>query len=243
MLWRFSHVDHHFKFCWFLERQVRRIRRAMAQAIAYHRVSTQQQGRSGLGLQAQHDAILRFAQAEGFDVVEAFTEIETGKGADALDRRPQLAAALEAARKAKCSVIVSKLDRLSRDVHFISGLMAHHVPFIVAELGVDTDPFVLHLFAALAEKERALISQRTRAGLAAARARGTKLGNPDTGRLQRLGVAAIKAEADRHAAMVRPIIESIKARGFHSDRAIAAELTRMKVPTARGGQTWNGQQV
>ncbi len=102
---------------------------------------------------------------------------------------------------------------------------------------------MLHLFAALAEKERALISQRTKAGLAAAKARGTKLGNPDIGRLQRLGVAAVKAEADRHAATVRPIIESIKARGFHSDRAIATELTRMKVPTARGGQTWNGQQV
>jgi DNA invertase Pin-like site-specific DNA recombinase len=215
---------------------------AMTQAIAYHRVSTQRQGRSGLGLEAQRDAILRFAEAEQFRVIGTFTEVETGKGADALDRRPQLAAALETARKAKCPVIVSKLDRLSRDVHFISGLMAHRVPFIVAELGADTDPFVLHLFAALA-KERALISQRTKAGLAAAKARGTKLGNPDTGRLQRLGVAAVKAEADRHAATVRPIIESIKARGFHSDRAIAAELTRMKVFTARGGQTWNGQQV
>jgi DNA invertase Pin-like site-specific DNA recombinase len=84
------------------------------------------------------------------------------RGAAALDRRPKLSAALEAARKAKCPVIVSKLDRLSRDVHFISGLMAHRVVFIVAELGADTDPFVLHLFAALAEKERRLISQRTK---------------------------------------------------------------------------------
>src|SRR5438034_3666650 len=217
----------------------------MAQAIAYLRVSTAQQGRSGLGIEAQQEAIARFTQAEGLqiDPAHTFTEIETGKGADALDRRPQLAAALEAARRAKCPVIVSKLDRLSRDVHFISGLMAQRVPFIVAELGADTDPFVLHLFAALAEKERALISQRTKAGLAAAKARGTKLGNPDTARLQRLGVAAVKVEADRHAATVRPIIESIKARGFHSDRAIAAELTRMKVLTARGGQIWNGQQV
>jgi DNA invertase Pin-like site-specific DNA recombinase len=87
-----------------------------------------------------------------------------------LDRRPQLAAALGQARKAKCPVIVAKLDRLSRDVHFISGLMSHRVPFIVAELGADADPFMLHLYAALAEKERALISARTRAALAAKKA-------------------------------------------------------------------------
>jgi hypothetical protein len=124
-------------------------------AIAYHRVSTQRQGRSGLGLEAQRSAIVNFAATEGFEIISAFTEIESGKGSDALDRRPQLAAALEVARKAKCPVIVSELDRLSRDVHFISGLMAHRVPFIVTELGADTDPFVLHLFAALAEKERA----------------------------------------------------------------------------------------
>jgi DNA invertase Pin-like site-specific DNA recombinase len=215
----------------------------MRQAIAYHRVSTQQQGRSGLGLAAQRDAILSFAATEGFELVRTFTEVETGKGSDALDRRPQLAAALEAARKAKCPVIVSKLDRLSRDVHFISGLMAHHVAFIVSELGADTDPFVLHLFAALAEKERALISQRTKAGLAAAKARGTRLGNPDMDRLRGLGVNAVKAEADRHAATVRPIIENIQARGAKSLRAIAAELTRIRILTARGGTEWSAQQV
>jgi DNA invertase Pin-like site-specific DNA recombinase len=100
-------------------------------AIAYVRVSTQGQGRSGLGLEAQREAIARFAEAEGFAVAETFTEVETGKGADALERRPKLAAAIKAARKLKGPVIVSKLDRLSRDVHFISGLMAHKVPFIV----------------------------------------------------------------------------------------------------------------
>jgi DNA invertase Pin-like site-specific DNA recombinase len=87
-----------------------------------------------------------------------FVEVETGKGADALDRRPQLAAALVAARKARASILVAKLDRLSRDVHFISGLMTHRVPFIVAEVGADADPFILHLYAALAEKERHLIA-------------------------------------------------------------------------------------
>ena len=109
-------------------------------AIAYIRVSTQGQGRSGLGLEAQKDAIARFAEAEGFAVAETFTEVETGKGADALERRPKLAAAIKAARKLKAPVIVSKLDRLSRDVHFISGLMAHKVPFIVTELGADLIP-------------------------------------------------------------------------------------------------------
>ena len=91
-----------------------------------------------------------------------FVEVETGKGADALDKRPQLAAALAEAKQHKCPVAVAKLDRLTRDVHFISGLMAQKVPFVVTELGADVDPFLLHLYAALAEKERALISRRTR---------------------------------------------------------------------------------
>ena len=90
-----------------------------------------------------------FAEAEGFELVETYREVETGKGADALDRRPQLAAALEAARRQKAPIIVAKLDRLSRDVHFISGLMTHKTPFIVAELGADADPFMLHVYAAL----------------------------------------------------------------------------------------------
>jgi DNA invertase Pin-like site-specific DNA recombinase len=120
--------------------------------ITYIRVSTSQQGRSGLGIEAQRAALHHFAEAEGFEVYREFVEVETGKGADAMDRRPQLKAALTAARKQRCQVAVAKLDRLSRDVHFISGLMAHKVPFLVAELGPDVDPFVLHLFAALAEK-------------------------------------------------------------------------------------------
>ena len=112
----------------------------MQSAISYVRVSTEKQGRSGLGIEAQRNAIARFADAEGFQVVDEFVEVETGKGADALDRRPELSAALAAARKAGSPVIVAKLCRLSRDVHFISGLIAHKVPFIVAELGKDVDP-------------------------------------------------------------------------------------------------------
>src|SRR3954469_19717590 len=106
--------------------------------ITYIRVSTSQQGRSGLGIEAQRQALHHFAQAGGFEVVREFVEVETGKGADALDRRPQLKAALAAARKLRCHVAVAKLDRLSRDVHFVSGLMAHKVPFLVAELGLTS---------------------------------------------------------------------------------------------------------
>ena len=109
----------------------------MKRAVAYYRVSTLQQHRSGLGIEAQRAAVTRFVEAEGIAIIAEYVEAESGKGADALDRRPQLAAALSAARSAKCTVLVSKLDRLSRDVAFVSGLMAQRVPFIVAELGLD----------------------------------------------------------------------------------------------------------
>jgi DNA invertase Pin-like site-specific DNA recombinase len=108
--------------------------------IGYVRVSTSQQGKSGLGIDAQREALQQFAAAEGFELGRVFVEIETGKGSDALDRRPQLAAALNEARRHRCAVAVAKLDRLSRDVHFISGLMAQRVPFVVAELGPDALP-------------------------------------------------------------------------------------------------------
>jgi DNA invertase Pin-like site-specific DNA recombinase len=114
----------------------------MANVVTYVRVSTGAQGRSGLGLVAQRSTLAKFIETEGCNAVGEFVEIETGKEADALDRRPQLAAALAHARKVKGSVLVAKLDRLSRDVHFISGLMTHRVPFIVAELGADADPFM-----------------------------------------------------------------------------------------------------
>ena len=144
---------------------------ATTAVITYIRVSTSQQGRSGLGIEAQRQSLRQFAKAEGLELVREFVEVETGKGSDALDRRGQLKAALAAAKKLQCPVAVAKLDRLSRDVHFISGLMAHRVPFVAAELGADVDPFILHPFAALAEKERSLISSRTRQALAAAKAR------------------------------------------------------------------------
>lgn len=157
----------------------------MQSAIGYVRVSTGRQGRSGLGLAAQQVAIARFAETEGFDMIETFTEVETGKGADALERRPQLAAALKVARKhGKAPIIVAKLDRLSRDVHFISGLMAHKTPFIVTELGRNVDPFMLHIHAAVAEQERRRISERTKDALAAKKAQGVALGGSNAGTMR-----------------------------------------------------------
>jgi DNA invertase Pin-like site-specific DNA recombinase len=210
--------------------------------ITYIRVSTSQQGRSGLGIEAQRAALNNFAQAEGFEVVREFVEVETGKGADAMERRPQLKAALAAARKQRCQVAVAKLDRLSRDVHFISGLMAHKVPFLVAELGSDVDPFVLHLFAALAEKERALISTRTRQALEAAKTRGVALGNPKLHVARRSAVEAVTAEAERFAANVLPIIREAQKAGATTLRDIAAALNARGVATARGGQ-WHAKSV
>jgi DNA invertase Pin-like site-specific DNA recombinase len=207
----------------------------MSPAVAYYRVSTARQGKSGLGIEAQKAAIQRFAEAERIDVIAEHIEVETGKGADALERRPELAAALIQARKAKCPVLVAKLDRLSRDVHFISGLMAHRVPFIVAELGTDADPFMLHLYAALAEKERALISQRTRAALAAKKAQGVKLGNPRAAEAAAKAHVANRAVADQFAANVLPILREIQASGLTTLRDIAGALNARGIRTARGG--------
>ena len=186
---------------------------------------TQGQAKSGLGLDAQRDAIAAFAKAEGFTVASVFEEHESGKGADALDRRPQLAAAIKAARKLGAPIIVSKLDRLSRDVHFISGLMVHRVPFVVTELGADVDPFVLHLFAALAQKERALISKRTKEGLASVKRRGVALGGWTA------GSERSQAEASAFAERMRPIMAEL---AHLSANKAAAELNARKVATATG---------
>ena len=207
----------------------------MKPLVSYIRVSTSQQGRSGLGIEAQREGLARFADAECFEIVAEFVEVETGKGSDALDRRPQLSAALARARSVRCPVAVAKLDRLSRDVHFISGLMAHRVAFVVAELGADVDPFVLHLYAALAEKERALIAGRTRAALAAAKARGVKLGNPNIEHARERAIAVIKGEAERAAGNVLPIINEVRRAGATSLRQIAEALNSRGISTPRGG--------
>ena len=148
-------------------------------------------------------------------------------------RRPQLAAAIKAARKARCPVVVSKLDRLSRDVHFISGLMRERVPFIVTELGADTDPFMLHIYAALAEKERRLISERTKASLAAAKARGVKLGGANA--QSELAAKEAKARAEE----LRPLFTEL---ADLSARKAAEELNHRGVPTPTGGK-WHAVTV
>lgn len=204
----------------------------MQPLVAYHRVSTASQGRSGLGLEGQRAAVETFAKAEGFQIVATFTEVETGKGSDALDRRPQLKAALKAAKKLKCEVAVAKLDRLSRDVAFIAGLMSQRVPFIVTALGRNVDPFTLHIYAALAEQERRMISQRTSAGLQAAKAKGVKLGNQQ---VADANAAAAKARAEA----LRPVLEELTG---HSANAIAKTLNERNVPTPTGSP-WSAKTI
>ena len=206
----------------------------MKTAIAYTRVSTAQQGRSGLGLEAQQAALARFAEAEGYQLIETFQEVETGKGSDALDRRPQLSAALKAARQHKAPIVVAKLDRLSRDVHFISGLMMHRTPFIVAELGADCDPFMLHIYAALAEKERALISRRTKDALAARKAQGKPQGGLNAGGIRN------RDEAKERAEQLRPVFAELAGK---SARAIAAVLNERGIATPRAGGRWHAVTV
>jgi DNA invertase Pin-like site-specific DNA recombinase len=212
----------------------------MQAAIGYTRVSTSAQERSGLGLDAQRDAIENFAKAEGFTITGWHTDAETGKGSDALERRPGLATALRAARAARAPVLVAKLDRLSRDVHFISGLMSHKVEFIVAALGRQTDPFILHLYAALAEKERTLISERTKAGLAAAKRRGQRLGmrakpKAVVRRISRAGTAANVLAASKRMEPLRPHLEHA-LKGDVSLRAAAELLNARGIESPRGGR-------
>lgn len=214
--------------------------------VAYYRVSTARQGRSGLGLEAQRAAVLRFCEAEGLTVIRELTEVETGKGADALERRPVLATALAEARRRRCPVVAAKLDRISRDVSFISRLMSERVPFISAELGRDADPFMLHLYAALAEKERRLISERTKAALAAAKARGVRLGGHHPQTLSEAGRAAGRAaqgeRADEHAALLAPVLAELRAEGAVSLRDLAAGLDVRGITTPRGG-AWTATAV
>ncbi|MCK1517565.1 recombinase family protein [Bradyrhizobium sp. 190] len=210
----------------------------MEQAIAYLRVSTQRQHRSGLGIEAQRSAIERFAATESLKITAEYVEAETGKGSDALERRPQLAAALAAAKAAKCSVVVAKLDRLSRDVAFVAGLMAQRVPFIVAELGRDADPFMLHLYAALAEKERRLISERTKAALMAKKAAGAALGNcVNLAQAGSLGRVTLIESADDFAQSLTPALRAIRSEGATTLRSIAQALNRRGIKSPRGG-TW-----
>lgn len=215
----------------------------MQHAIAYTRVSTAQQGRSGLGLEAQRQAITQYAEQHGLTILEWHEEVETGKGSNALERRPVLANAMRIAKRHKAAIIVAKLDRLSRDVHFISGLMAQRVPFIVTELGPDVDPFMLHIYAAVAEKERALISQRTKAALQAAKAAGRQLGN----RTNIEQARTLAAESNRAARIARNaptmlILTQLQQQGIQGYSALAKALNERGIRSARGGE-WHATSV
>ncbi len=210
--------------------------------VAYYRVSTERQGRSGLGLEAQRAAVQSFAAANGYTIISEFSEAETGKGADALDRRPELRAALTTARKVGASACVAKLCRLSRDVHFISGLMAHRVPFIVAELGADVDPFMLHIHAAVAEKERALISRRTRDALQAKKARGEPMGSANIEQVAVIGRATVTANAEARSKNLLPIVRAVQNSGVTTLAGIAQVLNDRGIVTPRGGQ-WHASSV
>ena len=201
--------------------------------VAYLRVSTERQGRSGLGLDAQRQAIADFC--DGHPPVAEFVEIESGKR----DERPQLAKALHRAKVTGAKLLIAKLDRLSRNVGFIAALQDSGVKFVCADMP-EANELTVHLFAAIAQHERKTISQRTKVALAAAKRRGQKLGNPNGARaLRGLGnreaTAAIKAKATRFAEDVAPIIADIRADGITSYRGIAKELNARGILTARRG--------
>lgn len=205
-------------------------------AILYTRVSTAEQGKSGLGLEAQLNSITEFCKTENIDILAHYEEVETGKGQDALSVRPQLAKALAHAKKESAYLIVAKLDRLGRNVAFISSLMEAKVPFIVAQLGRDADSFMLHVYAALSEKEREMISTRTKAALAIKKAQGFKLGNPtNLDEARRASNATNRKEATVFADNLLPTVLQFREKG-ETLPAIADRLNSMGVKTRRGGK-------
>jgi len=224
----------------------------MPAAIGYLRVSTREQGRSGLGLAAQRNEIEAFAGREGLTVQSWHQDVQTGAGKDALLLRPGLVAALKASRLSKCALIVSRLDRLSRNVHFISGLMEQQVHFMVAGLGKDCDHFVLHIYASLAEQERKMISERIKAALARTK-KHLGLRHPRMQskafrrRLQRLAAASLHQLAIQRAEASRVHIEwALNQPGLYG-RPItvtwaARKLNEQQIPTPMGGH-WSSENI
>jgi DNA invertase Pin-like site-specific DNA recombinase len=198
--------------------------------VAYYRVSTQQQGRSGLGLQSQRTSVVSYLN--GGDLLAEFTEVETGKGSNALDKRPKLRAALELCKKRKATLLVAKLDRLARNVHFLSGLMESGVKFIAVDMP-DVNRLTVHVLAAVAEHEREMISTRTRDALSAAKMRGVKLGTAGSRNLGRVNDRR-HAYARVHAIRVKSIIQGMQSRGL-AQRAIVVELNNLGLKAPRGG--------
>jgi DNA invertase Pin-like site-specific DNA recombinase len=205
--------------------------------VAYYRVSTDRQGKSGLGLEAQQRAVMDYLNGGAWELVAEFIEVESGKRSD----RPALAQALEACRRYKAKLVIAKLDRLSRNLAFIATLMDSGVEFVAVD-NPHANKLTVHILAAVAEHEREMISERTKAALKAAKARGKRLGNPRLSEAAALGSAAGKAAADQRATNLLPVIREIQAAGTTSANAIAAKLNERRVPTARGGR-WTHVQV
>lgn len=215
---------------------------ASGKFVAYFRVSTERQGRSGLGLDAQRKAVSDFLNGGSWTVVSEFTEVESGSR----DDRPELAKAMAACRIYGAKLVIAKFDRLSRDVHFLTGLEKAGVQFVAADMP-DANEMVVHMMVVVAQAERKMISARTIAALAAAKARGTKLGG-DRGNLPavaHLGAqksAIVRTEAaEQRAADLLPLVGKLAADGA-SLRNIACELNARGIPTARGG-AWSAVQV
>jgi DNA invertase Pin-like site-specific DNA recombinase len=205
--------------------------------VAYFRVSTDKQGESGLGLDAQRQAVMNYLNGGPWRLVAEHTEVESGKR----NARPELQKALAACRRHKAKLCIAKLDRLSRNLAFIATLMDSGVEFVATD-NPHANKLTIHILAAVAEHEREAISERTKAALAAAKARGKKLGGPRLAAARKASIKARSEAADAFAANVRPIIKEIQASGVSSLRGVARALTARGVPTARGG-SWSDVMV
>ena len=203
--------------------------------VAYYRVSTVRQGRSGLGLDAQREAVERYLNGGAWTLLETFTEVETGKGANALDKRPQLRAALAYAKKHRATLIIAKLDRLARNVHFISGLLEQRTPIVAADMP-DADITMIQIYAVMAEREARVIGERTRAALAVAKARGVVLGANG-----KVLAAAHKVEAAARVAPLTGRLLALRAEGL-SLRKMADRLNSDAVPAPTSG-SWHAATV
>jgi len=206
--------------------------------VSYVRVSTARQGASGLGLDAQRAAVNAYIAGQRGDLLGEYREIESGKR----DDRPQLAAALAACRKNKAVLVIAKLDRLARRVSFISALMDGDVDFVACDFP-PANRLTLHILAAVAEHERSMISERTRAALKAAKARGVRLGGPNIAEARAMAANVRTENARQKAENVRPIVDQIMRSGATSLRAVATALTARGVRTARGRSRWHPEQV
>lgn len=211
----------------------------MQKFVAYIRVSTQQQGRSGLGLEAQQSAVRAYLVGVAGELVEEFVEVETGKGSNALDRRPQLRAALAVCKKQGATLLIAKLDRLARNVHFVSGLIESGVEFVAADMP-QANKVMIQMHAVMAEWERDQISARTKAALAAAKARGVRLGSAGPRNLRALNEVRQRA-ASAFAGNLGGLVEGFRLRGL-TQRQMMAELNSLSIPARRGG-AWGLRQV